>query len=85
MCMIHMHVDIVYIKIEKNYKYFIDMQHAMFFKVVSCTQANLAMLRPGGWAPRSLADFGDGGAFPEIHMAQRQAQIQLRLAHHKII
>jgi len=23
-----------------------------------------------GWAPRSLADFGDGGAFPEIHMAQ---------------
>ncbi|CAJ1436500.1 unnamed protein product [Effrenium voratum] len=22
------------------------------------------------WAPRSLADFGDGGAFPEIHMAQ---------------
>ena len=44
--------------------------------------ANLAMSR--GWAPRSLADFGDGGAFPEIHMAQRQAQenslkqIQLR-------
>lgn len=28
----------------------------------------------GGWAPRSLADFGDGGAFPEIHMAQQQAQ-----------
>jgi len=22
------------------------------------------------WAPRSLADFGDGGAFPEIHVAQ---------------
>lgn len=23
-----------------------------------------------GWTPRSLQDFGDGGAFPEIHMAQ---------------
>jgi len=23
-----------------------------------------------GWVPRSLADFGDGGAFPEIHVAQ---------------
>lgn len=23
-----------------------------------------------GWAPRSLADYGDGGAFPEIHIAQ---------------
>eukprot|EP00931_Biecheleriopsis_adriatica_P065950 TRINITY_DN40393_c0_g1_i1.p1 TRINITY_DN40393_c0_g1~~TRINITY_DN40393_c0_g1_i1.p1 ORF type:complete len:576 (+),score=138.58 TRINITY_DN40393_c0_g1_i1:84-1730(+) len=23
-----------------------------------------------GWTPRSLADFGDGGAFPEIHVAQ---------------
>jgi len=23
-----------------------------------------------GWAPRSLADYGDGGAFPEIHVAQ---------------
>lgn len=22
------------------------------------------------WVPRSLADFGDGGAFPEIHVAQ---------------
>lgn len=26
--------------------------------------------RRQGWAPRSLADFGDGGAFPEIHLAQ---------------
>lgn len=26
--------------------------------------------RRQGWAPRSLADFGDGGAFPEIHVAQ---------------
>ncbi|XP_072171805.1 SNW domain-containing protein 1-like [Diadema setosum] len=23
-----------------------------------------------GWVPRSLADYGDGGAFPEIHIAQ---------------
>jgi len=23
-----------------------------------------------GWVPRSLADYGDGGAFPEIHVAQ---------------
>eukprot|EP00933_Yihiella_yeosuensis_P083505 TRINITY_DN97740_c0_g1_i1.p1 TRINITY_DN97740_c0_g1~~TRINITY_DN97740_c0_g1_i1.p1 ORF type:complete len:548 (+),score=151.48 TRINITY_DN97740_c0_g1_i1:57-1700(+) len=23
-----------------------------------------------GWTPRNLADFGDGGAFPEIHVAQ---------------
>ncbi|XP_055496154.1 LOW QUALITY PROTEIN: SNW domain-containing protein 1 [Leucoraja erinacea] len=23
-----------------------------------------------GWVPRSLEDFGDGGAFPEVHMAQ---------------
>jgi SNW domain-containing protein 1 len=23
-----------------------------------------------GWQPRSLADYGDGGAFPEIHVAQ---------------
>ncbi|KAE8287068.1 SNW domain-containing protein 1 Nuclear protein SkiP Ski-interacting protein [Larimichthys crocea] len=23
-----------------------------------------------GWVPRSLEDFGDGGAFPEIHVAQ---------------
>ncbi|KAL5463727.1 hypothetical protein EMCRGX_G032653 [Ephydatia muelleri] len=23
-----------------------------------------------GWTPRALEDFGDGGAFPEIHMAQ---------------
>merc|ERR1719310_1782816 len=23
-----------------------------------------------GWTPRSLADYGDGGAFPEIHVAQ---------------
>eukprot|EP00928_Gymnodinium_smaydae_P032674 TRINITY_DN23600_c0_g1_i1.p1 TRINITY_DN23600_c0_g1~~TRINITY_DN23600_c0_g1_i1.p1 ORF type:complete len:560 (+),score=155.31 TRINITY_DN23600_c0_g1_i1:185-1864(+) len=23
-----------------------------------------------GWQPKSLADFGDGGAFPEIHVAQ---------------
>lgn len=23
-----------------------------------------------GWVPRTLADFGDGGAFPEIHVAQ---------------
>mmetsp|Transcript_49921 Transcript_49921/g.78996 ORF Transcript_49921/g.78996 Transcript_49921/m.78996 type:complete len:559 (-) Transcript_49921:61-1737(-) len=23
-----------------------------------------------GWIPRSLADYGDGGAFPEIHVAQ---------------
>ena len=22
------------------------------------------------WVPRSLHDFGDGGAFPEIHVAQ---------------
>ena len=22
------------------------------------------------WVPRSLADFGDGGAFPEVHVAQ---------------
>lgn len=26
--------------------------------------------RRKGWTPRSLADFGDGGAFPEIHVAQ---------------
>ena len=23
-----------------------------------------------GWIPRHEADFGDGGAFPEIHVAQ---------------
>ena len=23
-----------------------------------------------GWVPRSQADFGDGGAFPEVHVAQ---------------
>lgn len=23
-----------------------------------------------GWVPRNLTDFGDGGAFPEIHVAQ---------------
>jgi len=23
-----------------------------------------------GWIPRSVDDFGDGGAFPEIHVAQ---------------
>ena len=23
-----------------------------------------------GWVPRSLEDYGDGGAFPEIHVAQ---------------
>jgi hypothetical protein len=23
-----------------------------------------------GWVPREVADFGDGGAFPEIHVAQ---------------
>ena len=23
-----------------------------------------------GWAPRTPGDFGDGGAFPEIHFAQ---------------
>jgi SNW domain-containing protein 1 len=23
-----------------------------------------------GWVPRALKDFGDGGAFPEIHSAQ---------------
>jgi len=26
--------------------------------------------RRQGWTPRSLADFGDGGAFPELHLAQ---------------
>jgi SNW domain-containing protein 1 len=26
--------------------------------------------RRKGWVPRTLADFGDGGAFPEIHVAQ---------------
>jgi SNW domain-containing protein 1 len=23
-----------------------------------------------GWIPRTVADFGDGGAFPELHVAQ---------------
>ena len=26
--------------------------------------------RRKGWVPRSLEDYGDGGAFPEIHVAQ---------------
>lgn len=26
--------------------------------------------RREGWIPRSLADFGGGGAFPEVHVAQ---------------
>jgi SNW domain-containing protein 1 len=26
--------------------------------------------RRKGWIPRSLDDYGDGGAFPEIHVAQ---------------
>ena len=26
--------------------------------------------RRSGWIPRTLDDFGDGGAFPEIHTAQ---------------
>ena len=26
--------------------------------------------RRKGWIPRSLEDYGDGGAFPEIHVAQ---------------
>ena len=26
--------------------------------------------RRKGWVPRSLEDYGDGGAFPEIHIAQ---------------
>ena len=24
----------------------------------------------GGWIPRTVEDFGDGGAFPEVHVAQ---------------
>ena len=27
-------------------------------------------LRRAGWIPRTVADFGDGGSFPEIHVAQ---------------
>lgn len=26
--------------------------------------------RRKGWIPRSLDDYGDGGAFPEVHIAQ---------------
>ena len=26
--------------------------------------------RRKGWVPRSLDDYGDGGAFPEVHVAQ---------------
>ena len=36
------------------------------------------VLLVAGWTPRSLADFGDGGAFPEIHMAQPRTQRSLR-------
>lgn len=48
------------------------------FKAAAATETAIVAASRGpppygkrkGWAPRSLADFGDGGAFPEIHMAQ---------------
>eukprot|EP00927_Polykrikos_kofoidii_P051566 TRINITY_DN45366_c0_g1_i1.p1 TRINITY_DN45366_c0_g1~~TRINITY_DN45366_c0_g1_i1.p1 ORF type:complete len:555 (-),score=131.58 TRINITY_DN45366_c0_g1_i1:63-1727(-) len=54
------------------------------FKVGSDTAASTALATVGpsavrgpppygkrrGWVPKSLTDFGDGGAFPEIHVAQ---------------
>ena len=31
-----------------------------------------------GWRPRSAADFGDGGAFPEIHVPQYPMNMGLK-------
>jgi len=38
-----------------------------------------------GWAPRSLADFGDGGAFPEIHVAQYPLDMGKAPASQKVV
>ena len=38
--------------------------------VVAATKAIPPYGNRSGWIPRHVSDFGDGGAFPEIHMAQ---------------
>mmetsp|Transcript_109227 Transcript_109227/g.319732 ORF Transcript_109227/g.319732 Transcript_109227/m.319732 type:complete len:541 (+) Transcript_109227:68-1690(+) len=38
-----------------------------------------------GWTPRSLADFGDGGAFPEIHVAQYPLDMGKAPASQKVV
>lgn len=38
-----------------------------------------------GWVPRSLADFGDGGAFPEVHVAQYPMDMGKTPANQKIV
>ncbi|GLI60411.1 hypothetical protein VaNZ11_002562 [Volvox africanus] len=53
-------------------------QHAAPIQAVPASAAIVAMtykepppyLRRQGWVPRRTEDFGDGGAFPEIHVAQ---------------
>uniref|UniRef100_A0A7S0B6F3 SKI-interacting protein SKIP SNW domain-containing protein n=1 Tax=Pyrodinium bahamense TaxID=73915 RepID=A0A7S0B6F3_9DINO len=41
--------------------------------------------RRQGWTPRSLADFGDGGAFPEIHVAQYPLDMGKAPASEKVV
>ena len=41
-----------------------------FFKVEAAQKRIPAYGQRHGWRPRQLEDFADGGAFPEIHMAQ---------------
>ncbi len=38
--------------------------------IVAATKAIPPYGNRSGWIPRHVSDFGDGGAFPEIHMAQ---------------
>ena len=39
-------------------------------QVVSAAKAAPPYGKRKGWIPRTVEDFGDGGAFPEIHVAQ---------------
>jgi hypothetical protein len=39
-------------------------------RVVSAAKAAPPYGKRKGWIPRTVEDFGDGGAFPEIHVAQ---------------
>ena len=39
-------------------------------QVVAATRSAPPYMKRMGWIPRTVEDFGDGGAFPEIHVAQ---------------
>ena len=39
-------------------------------QIVAAARSAPPYMKRMGWIPRTVEDFGDGGAFPEIHVAQ---------------